>query len=134
MSKPVKTARKHTQETPSSPARDHYEAMRIATKAATEKIVRLIEDLGRFAMPLLADWSKCYIEVSGLHTPTQMAEHRKAVHGDMVPTVHDLREALIHQFETQLGATQAWNVLSPEERKGLQPPPGVAGRTISEGA
>lgn len=123
MSNLAKTARKHADETPGSPAREHYEAMRSANKAATEKLVRLIEDLGRFAMPLLADWSKCYIEASGQRTPPQMAEHRKAVPGDLVPSVHELREALIHQFETKLGATQAWNVLSAEERKGLQPPP-----------
>ncbi len=125
MVKPAKAARKHAQDRQMSPACDHYMVMKAASRTATEKVVRLIQDLRRFSAPLLADWSKCYVDISGMATPPQMAVHRKAISGDAVPSVQDLRQALINQFETQLGATQAWDVLSPDEQKALEPPPWI---------
>ena len=105
-----------------SPASDHYLIKKAASETATRTVVRLIQDLRRFAAPLLADWSECYIDISGMPTPTRMTVRRKAVSGHAVPNVQDLRRALINQFEAQLEATQAWNVLSPGERKRLAPP------------
>lgn len=125
MIKPAKTGQTQIESAPNSPARGHYQVMRDANTRATERVVRLVEDLKRFTQPLLTNWSNCYIEIAGMATPSRMTEYRKAVPGDAVPSVQELRNALVDQFEAQLCATQAWNVLSPGERLGLQPPHGM---------
>lgn len=122
MAKPAKLLRPAARATPRSPACEHYIVMHEASRAATQKAAGMIRDLRRFALPLLADWTKCYVELPGQPTPRSLAAARRAVSGDGVPTVQDLRLALIEQFETELGTIQAWNVLSPEDRKGLTPP------------
>jgi hypothetical protein len=117
------TARTGTQGATASPACDHYLSKKAACVAATTDLITLIESLRRFAAPLLADWSKCHIELAGAATPGDMVKSRKAVVGDNVPTVQQLQHALVHHYQAQLEATQAWNVLSRAEQKKVGRPP-----------
>lgn len=102
---------------------DDYIANKAAYDRATNTIVRLVEDLRQFAEPILDDWATCYVEVSGQPTPMDMINGRQKVDGSKLPSVADLRNALLTQFNAQKEASQAWEALSPQEKAELKTPP-----------
>ncbi len=116
-------ARSRAQQATISPACDHYMSKKAACVAATTEVMTLVDSLRRFALPLLSDWSKCQVEVPGAYTPREMAKSRKSVIGQDLPSVHKLQRALVHQYEAEREATQAWNVLSRTEQKKVGRPP-----------
>lgn len=106
-----------------SHAYDTYIAKKAAYEQATDTVNRVIDELKKFATPLITNWRNCYIEMFGEATPMEMLSGRQKVDGSNVPPVADIRRALLIQFNAQKEANQAWTALSEQERKELKLPP-----------
>jgi hypothetical protein len=106
---------------PMSQEFDEYMAAKARRDAATATVNRLIENLRKFAEPLIQNWQNCYVEMFGQPTPMGLS-NRRAVDANDLPPVVDIRSAIIDQFNAERAATEAWAKLSQQEQKELQPP------------
>jgi hypothetical protein len=107
-----------------SQAHDDYVSKKAEYDAATNNVTDLISRLRSFVAPLIENWQTCHIEVFGKGTPTDMVgERRRKVDGNNVPSVDELRKALIAQFGAMKDGHRAWTSIPDQERQELKSPP-----------